>query len=122
MLIEELLEAAGAHVTTAHGADDAIGSLDTELPHLVVTDLGMPGVEGFQLLERIRADQNPLVRNTPVAALTAYARSDDRVKALLAGFHIHLPKPIDPVELVAAVAALAKRFSSGDAARVLEAK
>jgi signal transduction histidine kinase/ActR/RegA family two-component response regulator len=120
-LIEELLEAAGARVTVAHGADDAIGSLDTELPHVVVTDIGMPGVDGFQLLERIRAHRNPLVRHIPVAALTAYARSEDRVKALRAGFHIHLAKPIDPVELVAAVAALAKRFNSGEAARVHEA-
>jgi CheY-like chemotaxis protein len=52
------------------------------------------------------------VRQIPAAALTAYARSEDRVKALRAGFHIHLAKPVDPAELVATVAALAKRFSS----------
>jgi CheY-like chemotaxis protein len=110
-LVAELLEAAGARVTTASSADDAIRILDTELPQVIVTDLGMPQVDGFQLLERIRSHRNPLVRHVPAAALTAYARSDDRVRALRAGFHIHLAKPIDPTELVAAVAALAKRFS-----------
>ena len=109
-LVAELLEAAGAHVTTASSADEAIDILDVEPPHVVVTDLGMPRVDGYQLLERIRTHRNPLVRHLPAAALTAYARSDDRVRALRAGFHIHLAKPVDPAELVAAVAALAKRF------------
>jgi CheY-like chemotaxis protein len=86
--------------------------LETELPRAIVTDLGMPRVDGFQLLEQIQSHRNPLVRQIPAAALTAYARSEDRVKALRAGFHIHLAKPVDPAELVAAVAALAKRFSS----------
>jgi CheY-like chemotaxis protein len=67
------------------------------------------------LIERIRGHRDPLVRHLPAAALTAYARSDDRVKALRAGFQIHLAKPIDPTELVTAVAALAKRFSREDA-------
>jgi CheY-like chemotaxis protein len=70
----------------------------------------MPRVDGFQLIERVRAHRNPLVRRVPAAALTAYARSDDRVKALRAGFQIHLAKPIDPAELVTAIAALAQRF------------
>jgi CheY-like chemotaxis protein len=72
----------------------------------------MPRVDGFQLIERVRNHPNPLVRRVPAAALTAYARSDDRVKALRAGFQIHLAKPIDPPELVAAIAALARRFGS----------
>jgi PAS domain S-box-containing protein len=110
-LVAELLEAAGARVTTALSADEAIRILETELPRAIVTDLGMPRVDGFRLLERIQTHRNPLVRQIPAAALTAYARSEDRVKALQAGFHIHLAKPVDPAELVAAVAALAKRFS-----------
>jgi PAS domain S-box-containing protein len=112
-LVAELLEAAGARVTTASSADEAIEFLDTERPDVIVTDLGMPRADGFQLLEHIQTHRNPLVRHVPTAALTAYARSDDRVKALRAGFHIHLAKPVDPAELVAAVAALAKRFSDG---------
>ena len=84
--------------------------MDAEPPQVLVTDLGMPNVDGFQLLDRIRSHHNPLVRRLPAAALTAYARSEDRVKALRAGFQIHLAKPIDPTELVTTVAALAKRF------------
>jgi PAS domain S-box-containing protein len=110
MLVAELLGAAGARVTTAASADAALQAIEAELPEVLVSDLGMPRVDGFQLIERIRSHRNPLVRRVPAAALTAYARSDDRVKALRAGFQIHLAKPIDPSELVAAVAALAGRF------------
>lgn len=116
-LVAEVLEAAGARVTTAASADHALAALDGELPHVIVTDLGMPRVDGFQLLERIRTHRNPLVRQLPAAALTAYARSEDRVKALRAGFHIHLAKPIDPAELVASVAALARRFERDEERR-----
>jgi len=118
-LVSELLEAAGAQVTIASSADDALRLIDTALPHVIVTDLGMPRMDGFQLLDRIRSHHNPQVRHVPAAALTAYARADDRVKALRAGFHIHLAKPIDPAELVAAVAALAKRFGRSDDNQVI---
>ena len=110
-LVAELLEAAGARVTRAASADEALRLIEAEPPQVVVTDLGMPHVDGFQLIDRIRAHQNPLVRRVPAAALTAYARSEDRVKALRAGFQIHLAKPIDPTELVTAVASLARHFS-----------
>jgi PAS domain S-box-containing protein len=111
-LISELLEAAGARVTAAASAEEALRLIEVEPPHVLVTDVGMPRVDGFQLIERVRNHPNPLVRRVPAAALTAYARSDDRVKALRAGFQIHLAKPIDPPELVAAIAALARRFGS----------
>jgi PAS domain S-box-containing protein len=113
-LVAELLEAAGARVSTAASADDALRLMDAEPPQVLVTDLGMPHVDGFQLIERVRAHHHPLVRRVPAAALTAYARSEDRVKALRAGFQIHLAKPIDPTELVTAVAALARHFSLED--------
>ena len=72
-------------------------------------DLGMPRVDGFGLIDRLRHHVDPRVREVPAAALTAYARSEDRMKALRAGFQIHLAKPIDPAELVTTIAALAKR-------------
>jgi len=78
----------------------------------MLADLGMPHVDGFQLIERVRSHSDRLVRAIPAAALTAYARSDDRVRALRAGFHMHMAKPIDPVELVTTVATLATRFAS----------
>ncbi|MDF3068019.1 MAG: two-component hybrid sensor and regulator [Polyangiaceae bacterium] len=108
-LIGEVLESVGARATGAASAEQALSALDVEVPDVVVSDLGMPRVDGFQLIERIRQHPNERIRNLPVAALTAYARSEDRVKALRAGFQIHLAKPIDPSELVTTVAALAKR-------------
>jgi signal transduction histidine kinase/DNA-binding response OmpR family regulator len=113
-LLSDVLEAAGARVTTAHAVNDALDRLEGEVPDVIVADLGMPHQDGFQLIERIRRHDNPRVRCLPVAALTAYARSDDRVKALRAGFNIHLAKPIDPAELVTTIAALARRFVTAD--------
>ena len=110
ILLAELLQAAGARVRTAAGAEAALQMIETELPDVIVTDLGMPQVDGFQLIERIRGHRDSVVRRIPAAALTAYARSGDRVKALRAGFQIHLAKPIDPAELITAVAALAGRL------------
>jgi signal transduction histidine kinase/CheY-like chemotaxis protein len=116
-LVAQLLDAAGAEVTTARSAAEALRRLDTSLPDVLVADLGMPHMDGFQLIEQVRRHRNPAVRRLPATALTAYARSEDRVKALRAGFQIHMAKPIDPAELVATIAALVKRFTpeaSGD--------
>ena len=108
--VAEVLAAAGTRVDTAHSAEEALCHLAADPPSVLVTDLGMPHVDGFQLLEQVRAHRDPAVRQLPVAALTAYARSEDRVKAMRAGFQIHLAKPIDPVELIATIAGLTKRF------------
>jgi signal transduction histidine kinase/CheY-like chemotaxis protein len=109
-LVAELLESAGARVSTAPSAAEAMRRLDAEPPNVLVADLGMPLTDGFQLIAQVRRHANPIVRRIPAAALTAYARSDDRVKALRAGFQIHLAKPIDPTELITAIAAMVKRF------------
>jgi len=109
-LVLEVLEGAGARVSTAHSVDEAWLKLETDVPDVVVADLGMPKLDGFQFIDRIRRHRNPRIRELPAAALTAYARSDDRIRALRAGFQIHLTKPIDPAELVTTVASLAKRF------------
>jgi PAS domain S-box-containing protein len=109
-LLTTLLQAAGAHVVTAQSAEEALRQLDTNPPAVLVADLGMPHVDGFQLVAQVRRHRNPVVRALPAVALTAYARSDDRVKALRAGFQVHLAKPIDPVELITTLAALVKRL------------
>jgi PAS domain S-box-containing protein len=109
-LVSEVLEAVGARLTTARSAEDALAKVEPDVPDVVVTDLGMPRMDGFGLIERLRRHPNPRVREIPAAALTAYARSEDRMKALEAGFQIHLAKPIDPAELVATIASLAKRI------------
>jgi CheY-like chemotaxis protein len=115
--VAEVLQSAGARVTTAQSVEAALRTLDGLAPDVIVADLGMPGVDGFQLIEWVRQHPNPSVRNAPAAALTAYARADDRMKALRAGFQIHLAKPIDPAELVTTIASLAKKFVQGSGGR-----
>jgi PAS domain S-box-containing protein len=109
-LVCEVLEAAGARTTTAQSAQEALAALDADAPDVIVADLGMPVMDGFALIEQMRQHVNPKVRTIPAAALTAYARSEDRMRALQAGFQIHLAKPIDPGELVTTIAALAKQI------------
>jgi CheY-like chemotaxis protein len=91
-----------------------LACLDADVPDVLVADLGMPQIDGFQFIDRVRRHRDARVRDVPAAALTAYARSEDRMKTLRAGFQIHLAKPIDPAELVTTIAALAKRFVAKD--------
>ena len=104
------LEAAHASVTTALSAEEALKILTAEPTDVVLADLGMPQMDGFAFIDRLRHHENRRVREVPAVALTASARSEDRIRALQAGFQIHLPKPIDPVELVTTIASLARRI------------
>jgi CheY-like chemotaxis protein len=106
-LVREILESSGARVRTATSARDALESIEREVPDVLVSDLGMPGMDGYDLIQRLRGMEGP-AKNLPAAALTAYARSEDRAKALRFGYAMHLAKPIDPSELIAAVASLAR--------------
>ncbi|HET9369744.1 MAG TPA: ATP-binding protein [Vicinamibacterales bacterium] len=106
-LVRVVLEKAGADVTTVTSPSAALERLETSEPNVMVIDLAMPEMDGFELISRIRAAEHLAARNAPAAALTAFARSEDRARALRSGFEMHLAKPIDPGELVAAVAALA---------------
>ena len=108
-LLRVALETAGAEVTTLGSPATAIAEIDRVRPHVLVIDLGMPDMDGFELISRIRESPNAAVRDVPAAALTAFARSEDRTKALQRGFEMHLAKPVDPGELAAAVAMLARR-------------
>jgi signal transduction histidine kinase/ActR/RegA family two-component response regulator len=108
-LVREILEAAGANVITVTSGGAALDRLASDRPQVLVTDLGMPEMDGFQLIEHIRQLSDGSLRRIPAAALTAYARSADRARTLRSGFEMHLAKPIDPAELVAAVGALARR-------------
>jgi CheY-like chemotaxis protein len=108
-LLKEILEAVGATVTTAGSGRIALEIIATDRPDVLVADLGMPLMDGFELIRRLRTSAVAAARAIPAAALTAYARSEDRAKALKSGFEMHLAKPIDPAELIAAVKALARR-------------
>ncbi len=105
-MLREILEAAGAKVMTARTGAEALHLLTQERPQVLVCDIGMPGMDGFELITRVR--HLPVVEGggVPAAALTAYARSEDRTRALRAGYQMHLSKPIDPEELLASVKAL----------------
>jgi PAS domain S-box-containing protein len=108
-LVRDILEAAGADVLTAASAEAALNRLETERPQVLISDLGMPDMDGFQFIRQIRQLTDMGLRRIPAAALTAYARSGDRAKSLRAGYEMHLSKPIEPAELVAAVGALSRR-------------
>ncbi len=107
-MVRELLESAGASVTTALSADEALLLIERQPPDLLLSDIGMPAMDGFELIRRVR--ELPLsIRHVPAAALTAYAQPEDRTRALRSGFQAHLAKPIDPGELLTAVEMLAGR-------------
>jgi PAS domain S-box-containing protein len=111
-LLRVVLETAGAEVTTFSSPLTALEQIADVKPHVLVVDLGMPEMDGFELIRRIRQSTDPAVRILPAAALTAFARSEDRTKALRSGFEMHLAKPVDPGELVASVATLARRVNT----------
>jgi PAS domain S-box-containing protein len=109
MISREILEAAGARVTTFDSAESVLDEIGGVRPDVIVADVGLPRLDGFELIKRIRQLPDAALSQIPAAALTAYARAEDRVKVLQSGFQMHLAKPIDPSELIVAVAALAKR-------------
>jgi CheY-like chemotaxis protein len=107
-LIEQVLVHAGAKVTAVGSASAALAARG---PFDVITsDIGMPEMDGYALLKRLRSQES--WRDVPAIALTAYARAEDAERARLAGYQQHLPKPIEPSKLVAAIAAWRPRKSS----------
>jgi signal transduction histidine kinase/CheY-like chemotaxis protein len=108
-LLRVVLETAGAEVTTTSSPLEAIALIEQARPDALIIDLGMPDIDGFDLIRRLRESPHAAIRNLPAAALTAFARSEDRTKALRSGFEMHLAKPVDPGELVASVLTLVRR-------------
>lgn len=108
-MIAFVLEATGAQVTVAGSTGEAMGLLERLSPDVLVSDIGMPGESGYALIKQVRATGRDEIRGIPAVALTAYARIEDRRRALMAGFQKHVPKPIDPSCLVKVIADLASR-------------
>lgn len=98
----------GANVVAAASTDEALKILERIKPDILVSDIGMPGEDGYDLIHQVRSLDLELIKNLPAVALTAYASESDRAKALDAGFQMHLSKPVEPHKLVAVVAQLAK--------------
>jgi CheY-like chemotaxis protein len=104
-----VLEDCGARVFLAASAEEGLEILRRERPDMIISDIGMPDVDGYDFIRRVRALPEQEGGRTPAAALTAFARAEDRTKALRAGYQTHVAKPVEPTELTAVVASLATR-------------
>jgi CheY-like chemotaxis protein len=108
-LVQRVLSDCNAQVLTAGSANDALRLVENEKPNVLVSDIGMPDVDGYELLKRVRALEQSRGGRIPAIALTAFARSEDRTRALRAGFLVYVSKPVEPSELVATVASVTGR-------------
>ena len=102
-LLRFILNKRGAIIETAGSADAALRIYDEFLPDILISDLGLPKVDGYELIRILREERHSGI---PAVALTAMARINDRLKALNAGFQMHIPKPVEPTELVSVVESL----------------
>jgi CheY-like chemotaxis protein len=109
-LLAEMLSACHLEVQTAGTVEEALRIFDEYRPDIVVSDIGMPGEDGYDLIRKLRALAATRGGKTPAVALTAYARVEDRTKALIAGFNMHVPKPVEPTELLSVLTGLISMF------------
>jgi len=107
-LLQRVLQDQGATVTAFESADAALAAVAASRPTIIVSDIGMPGMDGYQMMRTLRANE-PRESRIPALALTAFARAEDRKRALVAGFQAHLAKPFDVGELMLLVADLVGR-------------
>ena len=108
-LLQHVLQTCGAQVTTAAGAVDALQIMERSDFDVIVSDIGMPEVDGYEFLKRARTSMHAKGKRIPAIALTAFARSEDRTRALHAGFLVHVSKPVEPTELAATVSSVVGR-------------
>jgi CheY-like chemotaxis protein len=110
-VIARILRDGRASVTTAASAAEALEILRETKPALLISDIGMPGEDGYDLIRKVRALPAESCGRVPAVALTAFARSEDRQRALLAGYQLHVAKPVEPSELLTVCASLVGRIS-----------
>lgn len=108
-IIAIILSQAKAEVRSVEGAVQALHLMDEWKPDVLLSDIAMPQIDGYELIRRVRARPPQSGGNIAAAALTAYARMEDRLRILSAGFHMHIPKPVEPAELITVVASIAGR-------------
>jgi signal transduction histidine kinase/CheY-like chemotaxis protein len=113
-LLKAMLAPCGAEVRAAASASAALEEMQSWLPDILVSDIGMPNEDGYSFITKVRALGTPAAR-MPAIALTAYARSEDRIRALVSGYQVHVPKPVDLTELAVAIASLAGRTGHSNA-------
>jgi CheY-like chemotaxis protein len=109
-IVAAILGEAGAEIATASSSRQALDRIEQWKPDLLISDIGMPGESGYDLIRKVRALPAERGGQMPAIALTAYAHMQDRLKILSAGFQMHVPKPIEPIELATVVASLTKRL------------
>jgi signal transduction histidine kinase/ActR/RegA family two-component response regulator len=107
-LMATILEDVGAHVMTSSSVTEALNTLETRPPDVLISDIGLPDEDGFALIREVRHRESEHGGFLPALALTGFTRAEDRVRALAAGFQGFLAKPVEPAELTAAIAALAR--------------
>jgi PAS domain S-box-containing protein len=112
-LLTALLSQRGAEVRACRSTKEALDALDQWRPAVIVSDIGMPEEDGYTLIRKLRARPSERGGNIPAVALTAYARSEDRTRALSLGFQMHVPKPVEALELIMVIASLAGRSVRG---------
>ncbi|MEO5717520.1 MAG: PAS domain-containing protein, partial [Chthoniobacterales bacterium] len=114
-LLRRMLENCEAEVVLAASAAEALSLLNEHAPDVLISDIGMAEIDGYEFLKKLRRQESAQSRKTPAIALTAFARSEDRTRALLAGFSAHVSKPVEPAELVATIASVVGRTIPGQA-------
>jgi CheY-like chemotaxis protein len=107
--VELVLKQYGAVVVAVESAAEALDALEREPIDALLSDLAMPGEDGFSLIRKVRARASERGGRLPAAALSAYVRAEERAEAALAGFDLHLPKPIEPIALAGALERLLRR-------------
>jgi CheY-like chemotaxis protein len=107
--VEVFLSSLGAEVRVAASTLEALAMMDGRVPDVLVSDIGMPEHDGYEPIARLRARAPESGGRVPAVALTAFARVQDRVRILAAGFQMHVTKPVDPSELAAVVASISQR-------------
>jgi CheY-like chemotaxis protein len=115
--VQALFTSCGATVRLASSAAEALVVLDGWRPDVLVSDIAMPVEDGYELIRKVRARDAAHSGSIPAVALTAYAKIEDRVSILSAGFQMYLSKPADPAELVAVVGSLAARHGANGHAK-----
>src|SRR5262245_55518669 len=113
-LIAMMLTEGGAEVRTAVSATEALAACDEWRPDILISDIGMPGEDGYTLMKKLRAWESQRGGHIPAVALTAYGRREDRQRALSVGYEYHVPKPVDPTELLTVVASLTNRIGKDE--------
>ncbi|HUR99711.1 MAG TPA: PAS domain S-box protein [Pyrinomonadaceae bacterium] len=108
LLLQAMFEQCGAQIETCASVAEALEMLNEYDPDVLVSDIGMPGEDGYTLIRKVRELEEPTGKRLPAVALTAFARTEDRVQALAAGFNMHVPKPVEPAELALVISSLVK--------------